>query len=201
MDTNEQIVYHLQDIGGIATAQELKEAGFLPGSIAYALESGVIDKLTRGVYCSTDIFNDDFAAISYRWKKCIFSHASALYLDDLSDRVPSVLDVTVPHGYNPQKLTQEFPDIRIHRVNPELYKLGVVLAKSPGGATVKAYKPERAVADLIVQRKTVGADAQLVHDGITGYFKSPNADLPELSRICNALGVENEFRMYLEVLG
>lgn len=65
---------------------------------------------------------------------------------------------------------------------------------------MKAYCAERAVADLISQRASEGADPQLVRDAVAGYFKRKGADLPKLARMCNALGVEKEFRMYLEVL-
>lgn len=149
MSRSEEIAEFVEDSGGIASAAQIAKAGFLPGSISYALESGAIDKLTRGVYCLPEVFDDEFAAISYRWSKCVLSHGSALYLAGLSDRVPAAIDVTVPHGYNPRGLTQEYPDTKIHRLSPELYELGIVKAKSPGGGTVKAYCAERAIADLI----------------------------------------------------
>lgn len=200
MGRSEEIADFIESSGGIASAAQIAEAGFLPGSVSYALESGAIDRLTRGVYCSPEVFDDEFAAISYRWGKCVLSHGSALYLAGLSDRVPAAIDVTVPHGYNPRGLMREHPDARIHRVSLELYKLGIIEAKSPGGGTVKAYCAERAVADLISQRASKGADPQLIRDAVAGYFKRKDADLPKLARMCEALGVEEEFRMYLEVL-
>ena len=200
MGRSEEIAEFIEDSGGIASAAQIAKAGFLPGSVSYALESGAIDKLTRGVYCSPEVFDDEFAAVSYRWSKCVLSHGSALYLAGLSDRAPAAIDVTVPHGYNPRGLVREHPDVRIHRVSPGLYKLGIVEAKSPGGGTVKAYCAERAVADLISRRASEGADPQLVRDAVAGYFKRKDADLPKLARMCDALGAEKEFRMYLEVL-
>lgn len=179
---------------------QITEAGFLPGSIAHALKSGTINKLTRGVYCSPEVFDDEFAAVTYRWRKCVLSHGSALYLAGLSDRVPGALDVTVPHGYNPHGLSREHPDVRIHRVNQDVYEPGITKAKSPSGAMVRTYCAERAVADLISQRASDGADPQLVHDAVAGYFKRADADLKGLARMCTALGTEEEFRMYLEVL-
>ena len=65
---------------------------------------------------------------------------------------------------------------------------------------MKTYCAERAIADLILQRVSEGADPQLVRDAVAGYFKGKGADLPKLARMCNVLGVEKEFRMYLEVL-
>lgn len=200
MGKSDEITEFIESKGGVASAAQLSKAGFLPGSVSYALKSGTIDKLTRGVYCTPDVFDDEFAAISYRWNKCVLSHASALYLAGLSNRAPSAIDLTVPHGYNPGSLAREYPDTRIHRVSPEVYGLGISSAKSPAGATVKAYCAERAVADLIAQRSREGADPQLVRDAVAGYFRRKSADLPKLARMCSALDVEEEFRMYLEVL-
>lgn len=199
MGRNKEIVRFVDGAGGVASAAQIKGAGFLPGSISYALKSGIIDKLTRGVYCLPDVFHDEFTAISYRWRKCVISHGSALYLAGLSDRMPHALDVTVPHGYNPRGLTREHPDARIHRVNPEVYELGITEVRSPCGAMVKAYSAERTVADLISQRSSEGADPQLVRDAVAGYFKRSDADLEGLARMCSALGVGDEFRMYLEM--
>ena len=200
MTKTAELTRFIVNSGGVSTAAQMKEAGFLPGSIAYALETGAIDRLTRGVYCSADIFDDEFASISNRWRRCVFSHGSALFLAGLSDRVPHQLDVSVPYGYNPAGIRSEHPDIHIHRLKPELYELGIIEVKTPAGITVKSYCAERAVADLLALRATEGADPQLVRDAVGGYFRRKNADLPKLARMCAARGVENEFRMYLEVL-
>ena len=133
MSRSEEIAEFVEDSGGIASAAQIAKAGFLPGSISYALESGAIDKLTRGVYCLPEVFDDEFAAISYRWGKCVLSHGSALYLAGLSDRFPPQSMSPSHAATNPRGLTQEYPDTKIHCLSPELYELGIVKAKSPGG--------------------------------------------------------------------
>lgn len=106
----------------------------------------------------------------------MLSHGSALYLAGLSERTPYALDVTVPHGYHPRALFREPPDVKVHRGWPNIYEPGIIEVKSPGGASVRAYWAERAVAELISQRSSVGADPQLVRDAVAGYFKRRNAD-------------------------
>ena len=196
----EDLVVFIEESGGICTASQLKKAGFLPGIISHAHKQGLIDKLTRGVYCSVDVFGDDFAAVNARWKKCIISHGSALFILGLSDRVPSHLDVTVPNGYNPTKLRTEFPGIRIHRVSPDIYQKGLIEAKTPEGNSVRIYNAERSIADLIKARTHRGADPQLIHDAMTKYFRSEKRNLQNLSSMCEMLDVRNELQIYLEVL-
>ena len=191
---------YINELGGVATAAQLKKAGFSPGLIDYAYKCGVIDKLTRGVYCSANVFDDDFTAVCTRWKKCVLSHGSALYLLGLSDKIPSVLDVTVPYGYNPKGLKTENPGIHIHHVSPELHSLGVIEVKTPMGNWTCSYDVERSVADIIKERSKGKADTQLVRDAIVGYFKMKGRDLSRLSQMCEAVGIRDELQTYLEVL-
>lgn len=199
MATVEDLTSYL-DSAGAATAAELTAAGFSPGLVAYALGRGLVGRMTRGVYCPADAPDDDLAAVCLRWRRCVLSLGSALWLRGLSDRVPARLDVTVPHGYNPSGLAGEFPGTRIHRVSPELWELGRSTARTAIGAEVACQTAERAVAGLIAQRARRGADAQLVRDAVAGYFAKPDRDLPGLSRMCAALGVSGDFQTYLEVL-
>ena len=64
----------------------------------------------------------------------IYSCGTALFLHGLSDRVPRMIDVTLPQGYNASRLKKDNPDLRIHYVKPELLGLGVEEVKTPQGA-------------------------------------------------------------------
>ena len=195
----DELVSYIDAEGGVAYSSQLKGAGFSAGLISYVSEAGHIDRISRGIYCTPDVFEDDFLVIGARWRKCIFSHNSALYLNGLSDRLPSAQSVTVPRGYNPVRLIEEFPGIQIHWVRPDVYELGATNIMTPSGNRVRCYKPERSIADLIRQRKLSGVDAQLMRDAIGGYFNSRDKDLHELARMCEVLGVRRELQVYLEV--
>lgn len=196
----EELAGHVARHGGVATSSELKAAGFSAGLIAHAREVGLVERVTRGVYCTPDVFDDDFLIIGARWRKCIFSHGSALYLNGLSDRLPAVQSVSVPRGYHPARLGVEFPGIQIHWVRGECYELGVSSVTTPAGNSVRCYSAERSIADLLKQRRFGGIDPQLVRDAIGGYFKREDKDLHALSRMCQTLGVGPELQVYLEVL-
>lgn len=197
----ESVAEHIEELGGVATSAQLKEAGFAPGVIEYALNSGKIDRLTRGVYCSLDVLDDEFAAVTMRWPKCILSHGTALYLLGLSDRVPGNLSVSVPRGYNPQELRRTHPDMRIHREGEGLYGLGKTTVKDPMGVMVPVYDAERSIADIIRVRAKGTVNPQLVRDAMVGYFRKDDRDLPRLAKMCEAVGVRDELQKYLEVLG
>ena len=195
----DELVSYIDAEGGVAYSSQLKGAGFSAGLISYVSEAGHIDRISRGIYCTPDVFEDDFLVIGTRWRRCIFSHNSALYLNGLSDRLPVVQSVTVPRGYNPVRLIEEFPGIQIHWVRPDVYELGATNIMTPSGNRVRCYNSERSIADLIRQRKLGGVDAQLVRDAIGGYFNSREKDIHELARMCEVLGVRRELQVYLEV--
>lgn len=196
----QSVAEHIDELGGVATAAQLKEAGFAPGVIQHALESGKVDKLTRGVYCSTDVLDDEFAAVTMRWPKCILSHGTALYLLGLSDRVPGNMCVSAPYGYNPQELRHSFPDVRIYRESPKTYELGKTQARDPFGIMVSTYNAERSIADILKEKKHGSVNPQLVRNAIVGYFRKGDRDLAKLAKMCEALGVRDELQTYLEVL-
>ena len=127
----DELVSYIDAEGGVAYSSQLKGAGFSAGLISYASETGLIDRISRGIYCTPDVFEDDFLVIGTRWRRCIFSHNSALYLNGLSDRLPVVQSVTVPRGYNPVRLIEDFPGIQIHWVRPDIYELGATNIMTP----------------------------------------------------------------------
>lgn len=194
------VAEHIEELGGVATSAQLKKAGFSPGVIEYALSNGKIDRLTRGVYCSLDVLDDDYAAVTMRWPKCILSHGTALYILGLSDRVPGNMSISVPRGYNPQELRRTYPDIKIYRESEKIYGLGKTVVKDPMGILVLAYDAERSIADIIKERSKGAVNSQLVRDAVVGYFRRSDRDLPKLAKMCEAVGVRDELQTYLEVL-
>ena len=52
----DELVDFVALVGGVASSSQLKSAGFSAGLIAHASEGGRIERLTRGVYCTPDVF-------------------------------------------------------------------------------------------------------------------------------------------------
>ena len=92
------------------------------------------------------------------------------------------------------KMAQEFPGIQVHWVRPDLYELGVTCLVTPSGNTVRSYGAERAIADLIRERKAGTVDAQLMQDVSEGTFGGGKKDLQGLTDMCSALGVRRELQ-------
>lgn len=118
----------------------------------------------------------------------------------LSDRVLGNLSVSVPYGYNHQELRRNFPDLRIFRESPETYELGKTRVRDQFGIVVSAYNAERAIADMLKEKKRGRVSSQLARDVIVSYLRKGKSDLPKLTKMCAALGVRDELQAYLDVL-
>ncbi|MGI6033010.1 MAG: type IV toxin-antitoxin system AbiEi family antitoxin domain-containing protein [Coriobacteriales bacterium] len=185
---------------GRITTRAARQAGY-SNSLLTSLEAdGAIELESRGVWALSDTPLDDFAVISLRWPRLIFSHDSALYLHGLADRAPSRYDVTCPQGYKAPAIFDEFPGIQVHACPLRLFDLGAIEGKSPTGTLIKLYDRERCICDLIVQRKRNKADGQTFAAALRGYMASKDRDLPKLARYAEKLGISRELRVYAEVL-
>ncbi|WEV67936.1 hypothetical protein OZX72_02830 [Bifidobacterium sp. ESL0769] len=199
MKRTDELLKLLNNRGGTLSTSEIINAGFSPGFLTYLNRKGEIVNETRGIWSLPKVSIDDLATITKRWKRCVISYGTALWLHDLSDRTPHIIDLTVPEGYMPRTACKEFPNIRFHTVRKEKYPVGLSKAKTPAGNTVPTYDKERCICDVLKARNSNNIDIQLFSDALKRYFSDPN-DMKKLSRYAKLLKVEKELHRYTEVL-
>lgn len=200
MSRANELLNFVEQVGGVATSAMLLKEGFSAGLIAHLHEIGKLEKETRGVYVLPGIFLDDFATLALRWRQCVFSYGSALYLLKMSDRMPTRLEVTVARSYNIQTIKAENPHLQIYRSERDLLDLGRIEVPSPSGVLVPCYNSERCICDLIKARERSRVDLQLFHSALNEYFKRPDKDVLKLNHYAKLLHVEKELHRYTEVL-
>lgn len=182
--------------GYIKTAQ-IEMAGISRPTIKKYVENGYLERVCRGVYVLTDDIADEYALLQVRSKQAVFSHGTALYLWNFSDRTPHIFDITVPQGANVSKVKRDNANLRCHYVRQEVYELGITEVHSPQGATVKVYDKERCICDLIRDKEQI--DMQIYAHAIKAYFKSkPN--YRKLLKYGKVFEIEDKIRIYMEVL-
>lgn len=86
----------------------------------------------------------NFVLISSNSKKIVFSHQTALYLHDLSDRTPRIFHIPVPQGYNASQIRKK-----------DLHPVGLTNIETPLG-NAEVYDMERAIRDGILDREKDG---------------------------------------------
>ena len=187
----------IEQYDGIASLEQLQKAGFSRMMIYAGLKDGVLNKEAHGNYSIADQQPDEYRIIQCRSDKVVFSHATALFLHGLSDRVPHTLDITVPQGDNVSKIKRDYSNTRFHYCKKDLWQLGLTKIVIPQGFTVNAYDLERCICDLIRDKKNV--DTQIYIQAIREYFMHhcKNRKIIKYSREMN---VEDKVRTYMEVL-
>lgn len=182
----------------VITNKEAEELGYSRHNLSVLTKSGQLERLRPGLYQLKGKVIDDFVLISSNSNRIIFSHQTALYLHDLSDRTPNVFHISVPQGYNASHIKNRYKDLQVHYVKKDLYELGKIEIKSPQGNLIPVYDIERTVCDIIIDREKI--DNQIFTEAIKRYFKSPNKNLRRLIKYSRLFKIEDEIRKYMEVL-
>jgi predicted transcriptional regulator of viral defense system len=192
----EKIRAIMKDQNGILLTSDLLKHG-LPRTYLSILEkNGEVQRISRGVYSATGYMVDEMVVIQARYKGAIFSHETAAYMLDLTDRTPLFYSVTVPAGYNATSLKAN--GVKVYFVNRELYRLGSITLKSLHGNDIKTLNLERTVCDILRSRNEV--DIQQVNEVLKRYVKEKGKDLDLLYNYAGQFRIQKIVREYIEVL-
>jgi len=192
----EEIIRMAKENNGTVTTAMVVEAGFSRGNIKYLADKGMIEKSARGVYILPEVWEDEIFNLQNRFKRGIYSHETALFLWDLTDRTPNRYHMTFPANYNLTNPKEE--NVQCVQCMEALYELGIANAMTPGGNEVRAYSMERTLCDILRPHSRV--DIQIVTEAFKRYANRSDKNIPVLSEYAKMLKVETKLRTYLEVL-
>lgn len=196
MTTNEKITLLFAQNNGILKTAKALESG-VPKSAFYAyVKKHGTERVAQGVYLSPDAWTDTMYLLHLRCDQAVFSHESALFFHDLTDREPNPYSVTVKTGYNPTGLRED--GIKVYTIKKELHGVGVITMNTPFGNPVLVYDVERTICDVIRNRN--GIEMQIWQNALRQYAKHRDKDLRKLMRYAQMFHVEKLLRQYLEVL-
>lgn len=181
---------------GMLTTAKAVSSGISRSMLAHLVKCGRLLRPARGVYTLPEIWEDEFLNLQTRFKRGIFSHETALFLWDLTDRTPLAYYMTFPTNYNLANPKKE--GVRCAQVKPKWYALGITEVNSPAGNPVHCYSMERTLCDIL--RPHHAGDIQIIAEVFKRYTNSPQKNIPLLSDYAQDLGVEKKIRTYLEVL-
>ena len=196
MNTTEKVYALLNQRGGHLTSREARENGIENKILQRMAERGLVERAVHGLYVGADIFPDPFLVAQHRCPKGIFSHETALFLHDLSDRDPLRLMMTIPSGWNTPMLTDENMQFFYNR--PKLMVLGICEAETPSGVKVKAFDAERTLCDCL--RNIDKLDRDLVLNALKRYAKGAERNSVKLLEYASELRIRDMVYRYIEVL-
>ena len=196
MNNTDKLKILLEEHGGTITTAEANAAGISNEGLRLLVSSGTLERVLHGVYISPDAFLDKMFVLQKRLSKIIYSHETALFLHDLTDRDPIRYTVTVPSNYEVKRLKDE--NVRVFYIKRELHGLGAMTMPTVFGNKVTAYSPERTICDCVRSRKQM--DISVVTDALKRYAKRSNKDLNLLMSMAGQFRIDKVIRNYLEVL-
>ena len=192
----EQIDKMVSECDGIIQTSQVTGAG-IPKSVFYKyVREYNLEQISHGVYAVEDAWTDSMFLLHLRCEQAVFSHETALFFHDLTDREPSPYSITVRTGYNPSKLKAD--GIQVYTVKQELHSIGITTAQTPFEHLVPVYDMERTICDIIRSRSSI--EIQTFQDALKQYSCRKDKNLRTLMQYAALFHVDKILRQYLEVL-
>jgi len=196
MNTTDKVFTLLNEQNGYLMTREAKKKGIENKVLQRMTDRGLIERVAHGLYVDAKIFPDPFIIAQYRCPKGVFSHETALFLHDLSDRDPIKITMTIPSGWNTKLLTDD--NIFFFYNNPKKIRIGICEVETASGMKVKTYDSERTLCDCLKNIEKL--DRDLVLTALKRYIKDGKRDNVKLLEYASALKIRDMVYRYLEVL-
>jgi hypothetical protein len=182
--------------GGTITTAQANVIGVSNERLRLLVQAGELERVTHGVYISSTDFPDKMYIAQLRRPKMIYSHETALFLHELTDRDPISYSVTVPYSYNAGAIIAE--GIVVYSTKKEFHSLGSMQMETMFGNPVTVYGMERTICDCIRSRNKM--DIAIVTDALKRYARRSDKNLNTLMEMAEVFRVMKPLRNYMEVL-
>jgi predicted transcriptional regulator of viral defense system len=146
-----------------------------------------IEKVSRGVYLSSNTFLDSYYAFQIKYKKTIFSHMNALYFYGMTEEFPYRYTVTVPQNYHDSSVNKKS---NVFYVSDDILEIGLCEVETQNGNKIRAYDLERCICDIIKSKNRM--DIEQVKKTIKQYIKSKNKNINKLIEYSEKMGISNQ---------
>ena len=196
MKDEEKILELIKNNNGLVKTSDVTSNNINKMSLLRLAEKGEIYRVERGLYIEANKMEDPYYIFQYKCPKAVFSHETALYFHDLTDRTPNELMITIPSKYNSRLLKEK--KYKFSYIKEELYELGKIKVKTPYGNEVYCYNIERTICDIVRDRSKI-EDYQFV-DALKRYVRLKNKDLTKLYEYAERFNIKEDVKKYIEVL-
>ena len=196
MNYIDKIISMMEQQSGLITTAQVSAADIPRHYLGKMTENGLIQRVERGVYTLPEAWEDEMFILQLRYSKGIYSHETALYIHELTDRTPIKFVMTFPYGYHAQSIQNA--NVKMKKTVSELYGLGVTSGKSPCGHPIKLYDVERTLCDVVKGNNV--CDIQIVNQAMKRYVASRNKKISRLIEYAELLRVKAKIIKYMEIL-
>lgn len=186
-----KVAKYLKANNNYIMTKDLIKLGIDKHNITKLIEEGIIKKVCHGIYMDPKVMEDNYFILQLRYPNTIFSYNTAFHIMNMTDQIPSKLDITT---YSGKQVAGEY---NVHFVNNEKYNLGLTIVKSPFGNPIKVYNAERSICDML---KSKNFDLDIQNKILSNYFNSENKNIKLLEEYAKILNVSDKVNIIIEVM-
>jgi predicted transcriptional regulator of viral defense system len=198
-DTHTQRVLDLATRRGLLRANDLDDIGSPRAVLTRLAESGLIERVARGLYRLPDAQVSELESlgtIATKAPQAVFCLLTALQFHELTTQLPRQVWIAMPRGSHTPRI--EYPPVKMVQFTGEAYSAGVDEVERDG-IKLRVYSAAKTVADCFKHRNKIGLDVALeALKDARSRNKASVDDIWHFAKICR---VANVMRPYLESIG
>ena len=184
----------IEQNNGIITSKIVDQNKIHRQYLKNLVDEGYLIKVSRGVYIKPDKDINEYYIMGEQYKSGIFSHNTALYFYDLTDRTPFQLDMTFPSNV---RISNDM--INSHYISKDMFEIGLTTKELEDGTTIRLYDMERTICDIIRDRNKI--DSQIFNTALKEYMNRKDKNINRLYEYAKQFNILKILKTYLEVLG
>lgn len=196
MNYEDKILEIAKNNNGYVTTEMVEKNQIKRQFLGWLVKKNKLEKVDRGIYMLPEELEDIYYILQSKSKNIVFSHTTALFFHNLSDRMPHIIDLTVTDTYRGSLQKQE--NINLFRVKKEFINLGQETINSPFGNKIKIYDVERCICDIIRNKKDI--ELELFNKAIRDYHYSKDKNIVKLMEYAKKFNIEKVVLSTFEVL-
>ena len=185
----------LKESRGIITASYCRENGIPTVYLTRLEREGILTRLSSGLYVTENADYDEHYFFQHRFSKAIYSYETAAFLQNLTDKIPQDMDVTVNYSY---KFNDHPVGVNVNYVKDDIYPLGIVTATTAFGNPVKVYSYERIICDFIAHKERI--DFEVYIQLVRSYAQYESKSIDSLLEIADKMRIITDVRKTMELM-
>jgi predicted transcriptional regulator of viral defense system len=184
--------------GGTLRTAEALRLGIHPRTLYRMRDSGVLERLSRGLYRLAEmppLSNPDLVIVALKVPQAVICLISALAFHELTTQIPHAVDAALHNRAERPRL--DYPPLRIFWFSGPAWSEGIETHLIDDTA-VRIYSPAKSVADSFKFRRKIGLDVAL--EALKLYRQHDSFDVSKLLHYARICRVQKVMKPYLEAL-
>ena len=197
-DTTREAIAIFRQHNGLLRTSEALELGIHPRTLYAMRDSGVLERLERGLYRLAELpplAYPDLVTVALKIPDGVICLISALDFHELTTEIPHAVDVALEMGSRRPRLRH--PPLRIFWFSGPAWREGVETYRIDE-VPVRMTNPAKCVADMFKFRRKLGLDVAL--EALKLYLQHEDFDVGRLIHYARVCRVEEVIKPYLEAL-